>query len=105
MKREVICEELGKRLGRKVSLAMLDAWTANSKEAWHLPADVVPPLCTILGEDTIQRHLLSQKLREALEIGESATRLYSLLKKTLKEVNELTRKPPPEGKRTWKRRR
>ena len=89
MKRESICKELTKFLRRKISLTMLDAWTAESKGAWHLPADVVPPLCTILEDDSIQRHLLSPKLREALELGESAARVQLLLQKSLSEAKEL----------------
>src|ERR1035441_7800259 len=83
--REQIADELTVRLCRKISPATVDAWTAETKQAWRLPADAVPDLCEILGDDSIQRLLLSEKLKQALELGESATRVVSLLRSALPE--------------------
>jgi hypothetical protein len=68
---------------------MLDAWTADAKSDWHLPADIVPLVSEILQDDAIQRQLLSPELRQALELGESAARLFSLLQKAVAEAKQL----------------
>jgi len=52
------------------STAMLDAWTSLVR-ANHLPAYLVPSLCDILGDPSLQRELLSTKQRELLEYGEA----------------------------------
>lgn len=65
-----IAEELTIRLGRGVSKHMVDNWRSKSKSAWRLPADAVPALCEILTDDSLQRHLLSERLREDLKLGE-----------------------------------
>jgi hypothetical protein len=80
-----IADELTKRVQRPIKDALVYAWTAETKHRWHLPADVVPPLCDILGDDNIQRLLLSEKLRKAVSLGESAQRVVSLLHSALQE--------------------
>jgi hypothetical protein len=90
-----IADELSRRVGRAIKDATVYAWMAGTKRKWHLPADVVPHLCEILVDDTIQRLLLSDKLRNALELGESAPRVVSLLLSAVsKEGNRETRKKP-----------
>ena len=88
MNEEQLAAELTKRLGRTVNAALVNAWKANTKHRWHLPANLVPVICEILGDDTIQRLLLSQKLRQSLEIGESTSRIVSLLRSALPEATE-----------------
>jgi len=87
--REQIADELTVRLHRKISPATVDAWTAGTKEAWHLPADAVPVLCEILQDDGLQRQLLSPKLRDDLKLGESISRSESLLEKGLTQLRRL----------------
>lgn len=87
--REQIADELTARLRRKISPAIVDAWTAPAKEAWHLPADAIPVLCEILQDDGLQRQLLSPKLRGDLELGESISVTESLLEKGLTELKRL----------------
>lgn len=83
---EKLAGELTKRLGRAVNAALVNAWKAETKHRWHLPANLVPVICEILGDDSIQRLLLSEKLRDALELGESTPRIMSLLRSRLAEV-------------------
>ncbi len=87
--REQIADELTARLHRKISAATVDAWTAETKQAWHLPADAVPVLCEILQDDGLQRQLLSPKLRDNLELGESISCSESLLEKGLTQLRRL----------------
>jgi hypothetical protein len=84
--RRALCAKLTKRLGRQVSLAMLDTWTAETKRDWHIPADGLPSLCDILSDHSPLRQLLNREQREALELGESANRFYRLLGRRLAEV-------------------
>jgi hypothetical protein len=40
------------------------------RKFYRFPAAWIDPLCEILGDDSLQRHLLSEKLRVFLRIGE-----------------------------------
>lgn len=91
LSREQIAAELTKRVGRKISAYMLDAWTADTKQAWHLPADVVPALCEILQDDAIQRQLLSPELLQYLELGESAERSRAVQKEIMSDAEARVR--------------
>jgi hypothetical protein len=68
--RQNVADELSQRLGRKISVHILHKWVSDGKQVWRLPADVVPALCEILGDDTLQRLLLNAPMKEALELGE-----------------------------------
>lgn len=98
---ETLAAELGKRLGRTVNPALVSAWKAEQKHRWHLPANLVPVICEILGDDSIQRLLLSDKLKHALDLGESASRVVSLLRDALSEETkcEGRKKPQRRSKR------
>jgi hypothetical protein len=85
---EKLAAELTKRLGRTVNAALVSAWKAETKHRWHLPANLVPVICEILGDDSIQRLLLSEKLKQSLDLGESAPRIISLLRSVLPEATE-----------------
>jgi hypothetical protein len=87
--REQIADELTGRLHRKISPATLDAWTAETKKPWHLPADAVPVLCEILQDDGLQRQLLSPRLRDHLALGESISRSEVLLEKALTQFKQV----------------
>lgn len=79
-------EQIADQLG--VNKSLVYAWIAPSGHSWHLPAYVVPRLCEILGDDSIQRLLLSEKLRQSLELGESTPRIVSLLRSALSGATE-----------------
>ena len=82
---EKLAAELTKRLGRTVKVALVNAWKAETKHRWHLPAYLVPIICEILGDDSIQRLLLSEKLRQSLEFGEAVPKVVSALRSVLPE--------------------
>ena len=82
---ETLAAELTKRLGRPVTAALVNAWKAETKHRWHLPVNLVPVICEILRDDRIQRLLLSDKLRDAVKLGESAPQVASLLRNALSE--------------------
>jgi hypothetical protein len=95
---EQIADELTRRSGRPIKDGLIYAWSAETKHRWHLPADVVPHLCELLGDDSIQRLLLSDKLRHALDLGESARRVISLLSVALSEETKRGNRKKPQGR-------
>jgi hypothetical protein len=92
-----LCQELTKRTDRKISISILDTWTAGTKRDHPIPADVLPALSDILQDDAPLRKMLNAEQREALELGESGTRFYSLLAKRLARV--VTAKRAKQAKR------
>lgn len=80
---EGIAKHLTDKSGRNIKTGLIRAWTAEAKHRWHLPADLIPPLCEILQDDGLQRQLLSPRQREALDLGESTGRVISLLQKAV----------------------
>lgn len=65
-----ICEALSARVGRTISVESLHKWKAESETERRLPADCVLALSEILRDDTLQRAMLSERLKQALELGE-----------------------------------
>ena len=70
--RKQIADELGKRLGRKVTEGMLNDFTriGDRERAPRFPAAWIPDLCAVLGDSSPQRHLLTPEQRSALELGQ-----------------------------------
>ena len=97
---EQIAEELTKRLQRQIGEPLIYAWMAPTNRN-RLPVDVLPHICDILKDDSIQRLILSDKLRQALELGESTPRVLTLLRAALNEGNKPkdVKKPPRRAKR------
>lgn len=98
MNEETLAAELSKRLGHTVTPGLVSAWKAETKHRWHLPANLVPLICEILGDDSIQRLLLSDKLRRALNLGESASRIVLLLRDALSEEGKVEGQRKPQGR-------
>ena len=83
-----VAAQLRERSGRPVSVPLLRAWSAEARHRWQLPAPLVPPICEILEDDTIQHLLLSEKLKKSLELGESTPRIVAILRSGLREATE-----------------
>jgi hypothetical protein len=98
---EKLAAELTQRLGCTVRPCLVSAWKAEQRHRWHLPANLVPVICEILGDDSIQRLLLSDKLSRSLELGESTARVISLLHCALAEGSnrKAVGKPRRQSKR------
>jgi len=86
-----IAKELTRRTGRGISPAMIANWSADSKEAWHIPAYAVPAICDFLRSDAIQRALLSPAHIEHLELGESLRHVGRILERRAAQVRELAK--------------
>lgn len=81
-----LAKALSSSSGRTVNASLVHAWTAESKHRWRVSADVIPFLCEILEDDTIQRLVMSPKQRDGLERGESAPRMLSLMRSATREA-------------------
>jgi hypothetical protein len=68
--RETICEELGLKVGRKISRESLNKWAGECESERRLPADCVLALSEVFGTDALQRVMLSEKLLGNLKVGE-----------------------------------
>lgn len=68
--RTQIAEELTALTGRRVTVHMLNDFTAESKKGSRFPASLVTPFCEVVGSDELQRHILSPRLRNFLTLGE-----------------------------------
>lgn len=87
-----LAKELSACSGREISAGLIHAWTAESKHKWRIPADVLPFICEILRDDSIQRLVMSEKQREAIELGQNAPRVVSLLISGVKEAQRRSRR-------------
>lgn len=100
---ERVAAQLRERSGRPVSVHLLRAWSAEARHRWQLPAPLVPLVCEILSDDSIQRLLLREKLRKSLELGESAPSVVDLLRGAVDDATERmtvkTQKRPKKSKR------
>lgn len=70
-KRPEIAAAMSLHAGQKISTSMLNDWTAETKKRARFPAAFVEPFCLALGNDELQRHVMGDKLRKALKVGEA----------------------------------
>ena len=52
-KRQQVAEELSALVGRSISEAMLNSYTADSKEAHRFPAAWIPAFCVVTGDSRL----------------------------------------------------
>jgi hypothetical protein len=87
--RDQIARELSKRIGRVISLATLNDYTARTHTAARFPAAYVPHLCAVLNDDRLQLWLLSDRHRAVLALGERRRDARGAVEKALKEIARL----------------
>jgi hypothetical protein len=69
-KRLQIAEELSELLGQSVTVHMLNDFTSESKKPARFPALFILPLCQVVGDDRLQRHVMGNRLRMLVEFAE-----------------------------------
>ncbi len=84
--RGAIAAELSLRLGREVSVRMLNLFTSQGEQSMRFPAAWLPELCEVTGDDRLQREVLSARLLRCLELGEAAARLLGEAPNGLREL-------------------
>lgn len=70
--REQICQELSARIGRQVTVRMLDDFTAPSKGGARFPAAWVAAFCEATVDRRLQRLLVDPEIDAALKVIEFA---------------------------------
>jgi hypothetical protein len=76
-KRQQIAEELSIRVGRRITVHMLNTYTSDSHKTSHFPAAWLPAFSEIMGDDRLERYVLSNRNREVLEFGEIAVNVLN----------------------------
>jgi len=101
--RAVIAQRMTELLGRPITLSMLADFTRNArlkkKRQVRFPAAWIPAFCTVTGDDELQRHLLSDRLRSLLAIGEGIEESEKGLEKAETELQKL-KQAVPQKKRS-----
>jgi hypothetical protein len=71
-KRAEVAEGMSRLVGRHFTTSMLADFTrnGNGKRQVRFPLAWASAFCAVTGDDSLQRHVLSETLREALELGE-----------------------------------
>ncbi len=80
-KRCQIADEIGRLCGLHISERMLNDWTSECHRSARFPAFLIEPFCQVIGNDELQRRLVSERLRELIELGEKAERLLKRSKR------------------------
>lgn len=76
-KREQIAEELSQRLGQHITVHILNSYTSESNKSSRFPALWLEAFSEIVGDDRLERYVLSQRNREVLEFGEVAQKVLT----------------------------
>lgn len=66
-----IAREMSLHTGGRISKRMVDDWLAPSKKGARFPAVAVEAFCEAVGNDELQRHIMGERLRRALAVGEA----------------------------------
>lgn len=74
-KRFQIAEEMSGFAGLPISESMLNDWTSEYHKSARFPAVLIESFCRAIGNDELQRRLVSARLRELIALGEKAERL------------------------------
>lgn len=88
--REAIAAELSEQTGTRVTLHMLNEFTAESRRQYRFPAAWVVPFCRITGDDSLQRLLLGPELAEVLRIGESEVANHHLKSQLIDRLSRMS---------------
>ncbi|MGC9995273.1 MAG: hypothetical protein ABSE79_08110 [Terriglobia bacterium] len=89
--RAQIARELSGILGRCVTKNMLDDCVRSRKKGRmvRFPAAWIPALCQVTGSDEPQRHLLTERLRTLLAVGEKVSASADLLASAQEAVAQI----------------
>jgi hypothetical protein len=96
-RRPQIATELSVRVGRSVTVSILNDWTKTTKTSARFPAAYVRVFCEIIGNDELQRVLLSPRLLDMIEVAECELKLEE--NRTAKD-NALGRLTGPDAKKS-----
>jgi len=98
-----IAGEMTLHTRQRISKRMVDDWTAQSKKPARFPAAFVVAFCEVTGSDELQRHLLSARLRELLEVGDRTVEWAWALRKVRQELAKLDGEGQKRSRETRRR--
>jgi len=75
--RKQIASELSARLGRKVTVRMLDGFTCEGKQGSRFPAAWVTALCEITGDNSLLQLMVGPELDAALTLVRHARKVVA----------------------------
>jgi hypothetical protein len=70
LSRDQVADRMTQKLGRPVTVVMLADYTAERKTAARFPGAWIAVFCDVVGDDSLQRLVLSPRLRKLLELAE-----------------------------------
>ena len=76
--RQEIAEELSRIVGQKITLQKLNEWAAPSGGR-NLPGRLIRPFSQVVGNDLVQRFVMSRRLLDMVRLGEMAKESDGLL--------------------------
>jgi hypothetical protein len=103
--RAEIAKEMKAGTGREISEWMLDDWICPSKKPARFPAAFIQAFCEVVGDDALQSHVMSNRLRELVELGERVSSMAGLVREVQERVARLNapvRRNERKAKRTRK---
>ena len=88
--RAVIADDMMVQVGRKISERMLDDWIGPSKKPARFPAAFIEAFCEAVGNDALQRYVMSERLRDLVDLGERIRSMASVLGELQRLATKLT---------------
>lgn len=76
-KREQIAEELSCLVRHRITVNMLNAFTSDSNKWSRFPAVWLKAFSEVVGDDRLERYVISKRNRDVLEFGEAAITVIS----------------------------
>ncbi|MBZ5531821.1 MAG: hypothetical protein LAO20_10345 [Acidobacteriia bacterium] len=99
-KREQIAEELSSRLGQHITVHILNSYTSAVNRSSRFPAAWLEAFSEIVGDDRLEKYVISKRNRDVLEFGEAAANV--LTETVRKGLRFIARRKPRKGKRVSK---
>lgn len=99
LKRYDIAGQMGEMLGTEISESMLNAYTAESKEGYRMPAEYIPTFCKITKDYTVLEILVSASGGRMVKSDE----IYLLELGKLAQVEKSIQKKKAELQKEWNR--
>jgi len=93
-----IADEMSQRARRGISKRMIDDWVSPKTRA-RFPAALIEIFCEVIGNDALQRHVMSPRLLELVQTGERVRHMDVILRQMLEAVEKLKGRQSQKAKR------
>jgi hypothetical protein len=86
--RKEICVLFAQRFGLRVTVSMLNDWTAASKAHTSFPVKLVDNFCEIVSDDSLQRFAAGKRLAKMIRLGENVAEMLAEDKQKPRKVRK-----------------